>query len=255
MWIWILLMFACGNAEFWNGLDNNQTGFGLRNSRNPNDNIIIKEATYFVVASRMVRPGQIYRLDVNVLYSTLPMMIRASIQRNGVEIAANFQEVKEGIPETLMMRLPSTSVNGEYKLRVEGTYNSLTGGQAFLNETKLIFSQRSMTIFIQLDKPVYMQRETVRFRTIPIDTELKAFNNPTDIYMLDPYRRIMRRWLSRQSNLGTVSLSYQLSDQPVFGEWIIQVIAQNQIEEKTFLVEEYYQTRFEVNVTMPAFFF
>lgn len=37
-------MFACGNAEFWNGLDNNQTGFGLRNFRNPNDNIIIKEA-------------------------------------------------------------------------------------------------------------------------------------------------------------------------------------------------------------------
>ncbi|XP_015596122.1 CD109 antigen isoform X2 [Cephus cinctus] len=73
--------------------------------------------------------------------------------------------------------------------------------------------------------------------------------------MLDPHRRIMRRWLSRQSNLGTVSLSYQLSDQPVFGEWVIQIIAQGQIEEKTFLVEEYYQTRFEVNVTMPAFFF
>lgn len=65
----------------------------------------------------------------------------------------------------------------------------------------------------------------------------------------------MRRWLSRQSNLGTVSLSYQLSDQPVFGEWTIQVTAQGQIEEGKFLVEEYYQTRFEVNVTMPAFFF
>lgn len=73
--------------------------------------------------------------------------------------------------------------------------------------------------------------------------------------MLDPHRRIMRRWLSKQSNLGTVSLSYQLSDQPVFGEWIIKVIAQGQVEEKAIFVEEYYQTRFEVNVTMPAFFF
>lgn len=73
--------------------------------------------------------------------------------------------------------------------------------------------------------------------------------------MLDPNRHIMRRWLSRQSNLGTVSLEYQLSDQPVFGEWRVQVIAQGQIEEAPFLVEEYYQTRFEVNVTMPAFFF
>lgn len=64
--------------------------------------------------------------------------------------------------------------------------------------------------------------------------------------MLDPQRHIMRRWLSRQSNLGTVSLDYTLSDQPVFGEWIVQVVAQGQVEEQKFLVEEYYQTRFEV---------
>lgn len=37
-----------------------------------------------------------------------------------------------------------------------------------------------------------------------------------------------------------------MSDQPIFGEWTIQVVAQGQIEEVTFLVEEYYQTRFEV---------
>lgn len=39
-----------------------------------------------------------------------------------------------------------------------------------------------------------------------------------------------------------------MSDQPVFGEWTIQVVAQGQIEEATFLVEEYYQTRFEVYI-------
>lgn len=64
--------------------------------------------------------------------------------------------------------------------------------------------------------------------------------------MLDPKRHIMKRWLSRQSNLGTVSLEYQLSDQTVYGTWTIQVIAQGQIEEAKFSVEEYYQTRFEV---------
>ncbi|XP_012283890.1 CD109 antigen [Orussus abietinus] len=232
------------------------TGFGYSwNPGTQNDNVIIKEASYFVVASRMVRPGQIYRVAANVLRSPFPMTVRASIQRNGVEIAADHQEVKEGIPETLSMRMPPTSVRGSYRLRVEGMYNGLTGGQAFLNETALTYSQRSMTIFVQMDKPVYMQGQTVRFRAVPIDTELKAFNNPIDVYMLDPYRRIMRRWLSRQSNLGTVSLTYQLSDQPVFGEWTIQIVAQSQVEEKSFLVEEYYQTRFEVNVTMPAFFF
>lgn len=86
----------------------------------------------------------------------------------------------------------------------------------------------------------------VRLRAIPINTEMKPFDGAITIYMLDPHRHIMKRWLSRQSTLGTVSLDYQLSDQPVFGMWTIQVIAQGQIEEATFNVEEYYQTRFEV---------
>lgn len=50
---------------------------------------------------------------------------------------------------------------------------------------------------------------SVRFRAIPINTELKAFQGPVDVYFLDPNRHIMRRWLSRQvsfttSKIGTI---------------------------------------------------
>ncbi|GBP50527.1 CD109 antigen [Eumeta japonica] len=160
------------------------------------------------------------------------------------------------VPTSLLYSVPTTSVPGDYKLRVEGLYlDDPFGGKAFVNETQLTFSRRFMTIFIQMDKPVYMQGQTVRFRAIPINTELTAFGRAIDVYILDPNRRIMKRWLSRQSNFGTVSLQYQLSDQPVFGEWYVRVEALGQVEETQFLVEEYYQTRFEVNVTMPAFFF
>uniref|UniRef100_A0A1A9WXK7 Thioester-containing protein 6 n=1 Tax=Glossina brevipalpis TaxID=37001 RepID=A0A1A9WXK7_9MUSC len=214
-----------------------------------------KEPTYFIVASRMVRPGLIYQVAVNILQAQYPMTIHASISCDGVQISGDSKDVKEGVPETLLMRIPPTSVSGEYKLRVEGFYQNVYGGFAFLNETHLHFSQRSMTIFIQTDKPLYMQGETVRFRTIPITTELKGFDNAIDVYMLDPNRHIVKRWLSRQSNLGSVSLEYKMSDQPTFGEWTIRVIAQGQREETHFTVEEYYQTRFEVNVTMPAYFF
>lgn len=56
--------------------------------------------------------------------------------------------------------MPRTSINGDYRLRVEGNDNGLVGGTAFVNETQLTFSGRSMTIFIQTDKPVYMQGQT-----------------------------------------------------------------------------------------------
>ncbi|XP_055376431.1 CD109 antigen [Condylostylus longicornis] len=225
------------------------------NSKNQFLDAISKQTTYFVVASKTVRPGLIYHVSVSILYTVNPVTVHASISRNGVEISGESKEMKEGIQETLSMRIPSTSVTGNYKLRVEGLYNNVLGGIAFLNETNLDFLQRSMTIFIQTDKPLYMQNEIVRFRIIPITTELKGFNSAIDVYMIDPNGVIVRRWLSRQSNIGSVSLDYQLSDQPSYGEWTIRIIAQGQIEEGRFLVEEFYQTRFEVNVTMPSFFF
>lgn len=258
--------FSPGNRDF-----NNQprvtSNFGQtsRGQFTPNVNpfrnfysdgsLLINEATYFIVASRMVRPGQIYRVAVSVRSTPLPIIVRASISRDGVEMSADSKDVKENVPEELLMRVPTTSVPGEYKLRVEGLYDSYLGGIAFQNETKVTFSQRSMTIFVQTDKPVYMQKDTVKFRIIPITTELKGFDNAIDVFMLDPNKHIMKRWLSRQSNLGAVSLNYTLSDQLAYGEWSIRVIAQGQVEESTFVVEEYYQTRYEVNVTMPAFFF
>ncbi|XP_035217287.1 CD109 antigen-like isoform X3 [Stegodyphus dumicola] len=110
-----------------------------------------------------------------------------------------------------------------------------------------------MTIFIQTDKPIYMQGETVYFRAIPVTTDLKSFSDAIDVFILDPRGTIMRRWLSRQTNLGAVSLFYQLSQQPFFGNWTIKVVAQGQVEEKNIYVEEYYQTPFEVNVTLPPF--
>lgn len=215
-----------------------------------------QEATYFIVASRMIRPGQTYRVSVSVnSLHRADLTVRGSVSRDGVEMTHDSKDVKNGVLESLLMRVPETSVPGEYKLRIEGLYNSITGGIAFVNETRLTYSQRSMTVFMQTDKPVYMQGEMIRFRIIPITTELKGFNNAIDVYMVDPKGHVLRRWLSRHSNLGTVSLEYKLSDQPLYGEWKVRVVVQGQVEEHAFVVEEYYQTRFEVNVTMPAFFF
>lgn len=57
-------------------------------------------------------------------------------------------------------QVPSTTVPGQYRLRVEGNTDRALGGTAFLNETILNFSQRSMTILIQIEKPVYHHGQT-----------------------------------------------------------------------------------------------
>jgi CD109 antigen len=251
----IILVALLLNIQYFHPSDCQPSKFFGVTGNEINRDLTQQEPTYFVLASKTLRPGQVYRVSVTVYRSNLPITARASIQRNGVELASTVQECKERIPETLLLRVPPTSIPGQYKLRVEGNVNGVLGGTAFWNETYLDFSQRSMTIFVTTDKPIYMQGQTVRFRAFPITTDLKAFADAIDIYMIDPRGSIMRRWLSRQSNLGAVSLEYPLSQQPVYGQnWTIRVIAQGQVEEKQFAVEEYYQTRFEVNVSMPAFF-
>ncbi|CAM1298182.1 Tep6 (predicted) [Pycnogonum litorale] len=242
-----------------------QTTSQVHFGRDPNNRVILKPAarrdpSYLVIASKFVRPGKIYSMFVTTFQShrlgasNADINVQASIQRNGISIAFDRQLCKVNEPETLKMKIPSTIAAGIYKLRVEGSTNEAVGGLAFSNETVLHFSQRSMTIFIQTDRPFYQQGQIVRFRTIPINTDLKAFRNALDIYMLDPNRKIMKRWMSRQTNLGAVSLTYPLSQQPVNGSWTIKVVAQGQVEEKQFLVEEYYQTRYEVKVWMPPIF-
>lgn len=67
--------------------------------------ILFDFRTYFVVASKMVRPGQLFRVSVTLLQQKRPITVRASIQRNGVEVSADHKDVKVGIPETLLMKV------------------------------------------------------------------------------------------------------------------------------------------------------
>lgn len=58
---------------------------------------------------------------------------------------------------------------------------------------------RTCIVFIQyLNNFENLIVMTVRFRTIPINTELRAFDDAVDVYMIDPRGFVVRRWLSRQ---------------------------------------------------------
>lgn len=207
--------------------------------------------SFLVIATRIIRPGHVFRLSVTN-YSPQIVISHASIIRDGLDIASSEQQCAAGVPEIMMLKVPSQALNGNYKLKVEGRTES--DEVVFSNETMLEFSQRSITIFVQTDKPVYKQSQSVKFRIVPITTDLKPFADALDVYMLDPNGIIVKRWLSKQTNLGSVSLEYPLSYQPVIGNWTIRVIAQGQVHDSYYVVEEYHSQQFEVKVTMASEF-
>lgn len=212
----------------------------------------ISGVMFLVLATKIIRPGHVYRISVTN-YSPQQVTTHASILRDGLDIASAEQQCSTGVPETMMLRVPPQALEGIYKLKIEGRTD--TDEVVFSNETMLEFSQRSITIYVQTDKPIYKQGQIVKFRTVPITTDLKPFSDSLDVYMLDPSGIVVKRWLSKQTNLGSVSIEYPLSNQPVLGSWTIRVLAQGQVQDRNFLVEEYYPQQYEVKVNMPSEFF
>lgn len=60
----------------------------------------------------------------------------------------------------LHKQLPTNLLPGRYRLQVEGAINDFNGGVAFSNETNLSLLQRSLTIIVQIDRPLYRQGQT-----------------------------------------------------------------------------------------------
>ncbi|XP_043245415.1 CD109 antigen-like [Amphibalanus amphitrite] len=212
------------------------------------------EPTYLVLAPSIVRPGTVYRVMVNILRARQPVDTRAALLRDGVQISSAAARLQAGYPHTLLLKVPTTSVEGNYQLRVEGNYPDTVGGTLFLNETSVHFSTRFLTILIQTSRPVYNGDQRVCFRAIMLTHRLRPFDEPVDAYVLDPDGYVMRWWPSRPTNNGVVSLCFQLPFLPKTGMWMIRIKVRGQVQEKQVAVEKYYVPRYEVFVDMPMHF-
>lgn len=70
-----------------------------------------------ILAPRTLRPGAVYRCVVSVLYLDHPVDVRASLQKDGVEIASAKQDIIKGYPETLLLQVLIQNI-GEIVFRV-----------------------------------------------------------------------------------------------------------------------------------------
>ncbi|KAK2725026.1 hypothetical protein QYM36_001471, partial [Artemia franciscana] len=69
----------------------------------------------------------------------------------------------------------------------------------------------------------------------------------------DPNGFLVRRWLSRYSTNGVISLEYYLPRLVKAGDWNLRVLAGNQVFEQPFKVEEFFIPIYEYFVYAPAF--
>ncbi|XP_066569239.1 CD109 antigen [Amia ocellicauda] len=138
--------------------------------------------------------------------------------------------------------------SSSYELSVEGYVGKKL---VFTNRTALEFSPKSFSIFIQMDKPKYKPGQGVKIRVVSVYADLKPCNKQVDIGIKDPQGNLIQQWLSLDSRLGTVSVEFQLSDNPPLGSWSIEASVNGVLSIKQFTVTHYVLPKFEVTIQVP----
>ncbi|XP_045410325.1 ovostatin homolog 2-like [Lemur catta] len=115
-----------------------------------------------------------------------------------------------------------------------------------------ITSEEKVT-FIQADKPIYKSGEEVQFRIVTLDTKFKPIK---DLYPLitiqDPQNNRISQWKNVTSFQNITQLSFQLTSEPMFGDYSIVVKRQSgKTVTHQFTVKRYVLPRFEVKVSAP----
>ncbi|NXO51475.1 A2ML1 protein, partial [Aramus guarauna] len=108
---------------------------------------------------------------------------------------------------------------------------------------KVLIRKASSGTFIQTDKPIYQPGQTVKFRIVTLDEEFIALNDS------DPKNNRIEQWMNVVPQDGIADLSFQLSDEPLLGTYVINVT--NVKVYGSFSVEEYGLTKFEVIFEVP----
>ncbi|XP_032302727.1 alpha-2-macroglobulin-like protein 1 isoform X5 [Coturnix japonica] len=127
----------------------------------------------------------------------------------------------------------------------------ITGqGVSIEEKKKVLIHKASSGTFIQTDKPIYKPGETVKFRIVTLDEDFNAFNDSISLFLQDPKNNRIEQWLDVVPQEGIADLSFQLSDEPLLGTYVINVT--NRKIHGSFTVEEYVLPKFEVIFEAPV---
>ncbi|XP_073932198.1 ovostatin homolog 2-like [Castor canadensis] len=115
-----------------------------------------------------------------------------------------------------------------------------------------IVSEENVT-FVQTDKPIYKPGAEVQFRIVTLNTQFKPVD---DLYPLiiiqDPQHNVIFQWQNVTSFRNITQLSFQLTSEPIFGDYTIVVKSKSRMTQThQFTVNRNVLPKFEVKVNAP----
>ncbi|XP_039911176.1 alpha-2-macroglobulin-like protein 1 [Hirundo rustica] len=218
------------------------------------------EPHYMVVFPAVIQQSQEEKLYIHFSSLTETVHLAVTLQTKAqnhtlveqdVEKPGTFQSISFQVPD-LMLTPKKTDDSETQSEEVAFLHVLIRSRDSVLLEghKKILVKPQKNIILIETDKGLYKPGETVKFRIVNLDENLKVIKNEySQIWLQDPEYNRIAEWLDVKSNHGIVDLSFPLASEASLGKYTISV--QKDMAQKTFSVEEYVLKKFEVKIEHP----
>ncbi|KAM6962537.1 C3 and PZP-like alpha-2-macroglobulin domain-containing protein 8 [Aplochiton taeniatus] len=206
---------------------------------------------YLIAAPSVFRAGVEESLSVTIFNAVEETRVQVQLSVKGETVAHSHGTVTD--KGTIKLKVPP-GLRGQAHLKVWGNRHVTEGGYIFHNSTTVTVESKGTSVFIQTDKPVYKPKHKVLINVYSVTPDLRPANHKIEAYVVDPRGSRMIQWKGlKPLCCGIVNMSFPLSDQPVFGEWLIFVEMQGHTYNKSFEVQKYVMPRFELVIDPPRY--
>ncbi|XP_035792385.1 CD109 antigen-like isoform X1 [Anopheles albimanus] len=155
-------------------------------------------------------------------------------------------DVRQNTNKITSFKIPPIKSNGNFKITIEGVR-----GFVYTEVVELEYIPKSISGLIQLSKPVYKPGDSVQFRVIVLDPDLKppAGLKKVTVTVQDSNTNNIRKWSDAPLYNGVFEGQLDIAPSPLLGPYNIIVEANDEkLVSKSFVVKEYVLSTFEVDV-------
>ncbi|XP_065357540.1 CD109 antigen-like isoform X6 [Calliphora vicina] len=202
---------------------------------------------YSIVAPGTIQSHHDYSVSVTLHENSEPATIKVGITGPSYNEAKTI-DVSPSQTEVVNFEIPKLK-SGKYQLESEGIK-----GLIFKNSTELNFKNKEPKTYIQTDKAVYKPGDLVQYRIVVLDenTRPAKLEKPLRLGFKDGAGNFIKQIKDIKLTKGVYTGEFQLSEQPVLGEWMMQVnLGPNEDDtrtEKKFEVAKYVLPKFSVEI-------
>uniref|UniRef100_A0A3Q2EDE8 Macroglobulin domain-containing protein n=1 Tax=Cyprinodon variegatus TaxID=28743 RepID=A0A3Q2EDE8_CYPVA len=201
---------------------------------------------YLVTAPSVFRAGVEESVSVTIFNAKAETRVQVQLSVKGQTVAHSHSSVYD--KGTIKLKVPS-GLRGQALLTVWGNRQLTERGYIFHNYTTITLESKGSAVFIQTDKPIYKPKHKVLINVYTVTPDMRPINEKVMVYLsLIKFKTSLFPPIT-----GIVNMSFPLSDQPVFGEWLVFVEVQGQTYNKSFEVQKYVMPKFELVIVPPPY--